>query len=31
MPVDSIITTIITRHMVAIATRSKVGMPKWKG
>ena len=31
MPVDSIITTIITSVMVRIITRSKVGMPKWKG
>ncbi len=31
MPVDSIMTTIITRVMVRIITRSKVGMPKWKG
>ena len=31
MPVDSIITTIITSVMVRIITGSKVGMPKAKG
>ncbi len=31
MPVDSIITTIITRHMVTMAPRSNLGMPNWKG
>ena len=31
MPVDSIITTIITSVMVRIITMSKVGMPKAKG
>ncbi|MNL75391.1 hypothetical protein D3C87_2011880 [compost metagenome] len=31
MPVDSIITTIITSDMVAISTGSKIGMPKRKG
>ena len=31
MPVDSIITTIITRVMVRISTGSKVGMPNWNG
>ena len=31
MPVDSIMTTIITRHIVAMATMSKVGRPKWNG
>ena len=31
MPVDSIITTIITRTMVRIITGSKIGVPKWKG
>ncbi len=31
MPVDSIMTTIMTRVMVTIITRSKVGVPKWKG
>ncbi|MNM71798.1 hypothetical protein D3C81_834730 [compost metagenome] len=31
MPSDSIMTTIITRLMVMMATRSKVGMPNWNG
>ena len=31
MPVDSIITTIITSTMVRISTGSKIGMPKWNG
>ena len=31
MPVDSIITTIITRVMVTIRTGSKIGVPKWNG
>ncbi len=31
MPVDSIITTIITSAMVRIITMSKLGMPKAKG
>ena len=31
MPVDSIITTIITSVMVRIIQKSKVGAPKWKG
>ena len=31
MPVDSIITTIMTRHMVRIASTSKVGQPNWNG
>ena len=31
MPVDSIITTIITSVMVRIRIGSKIGMPKWNG
>lgn len=31
IPVDSIITTIITSVMVRIITGSKVGIPKWNG
>ena len=31
MPVDSIITTIITSVIVRIRTGSKIGMPKWNG
>ncbi len=31
MPVDSIITTIITSVMVRIRNASNCGMPKWKG
>lgn len=31
MPVDSIITTIITSTMVRISTGSKIGVPKWNG
>ncbi len=31
MPRDSIITTIITRHMVATETNSNFGRPNWKG
>ncbi len=31
MPVDSIITTIITTHIVATGTRWNCGQPKWNG
>ena len=31
MPVDSIITTIMTSVMVTISTGSKIGVPKWNG
>ena len=31
MPRDSIITTTITMHMVAMGTRWNCGQPKWNG
>ena len=31
MPADSIITTIMTMHIVMIDTISNFGMPNWKG